>query len=63
VSEKTPFDGSPQDVQLWHDAAAAFVEAGPDRTLVTAEGSSHEIPTDKPALVLKEIEQMAATVE
>jgi pimeloyl-ACP methyl ester carboxylesterase len=62
VSEKTPFDGSPQDVQRWRDAAAAFVKAGPDRTLVTAEGSSHEIPTDKPALVLKEIEQMAATV-
>jgi len=62
LSEKTPFDGSPQDVQHWRDAAAAFVAAGPDRTLVTAEGSSHEIPTDAPALVLAEIEQMAAAV-
>lgn len=62
VSEKTPFDGSPSDVQAWRAAAAAFVEAGPDRTLVIAEGSSHEIPTDQPALVLTEIERMVATV-
>jgi pimeloyl-ACP methyl ester carboxylesterase len=59
VSEKTPFDGSPQDAQHWRDAAAAFVEAGPGRTLVTAEGSSHEIPQDKPELV---IDQVTTTV-
>jgi pimeloyl-ACP methyl ester carboxylesterase len=62
VSERTPFDGSPQDVQRWRAAATAFVEAGPDRTLVTAEGSSHEIPTDRPALVLEQIERTAARV-
>ncbi len=58
VSEKTPFDGSPEDVQLWKDAAASFVQDGPDRTLVTAKGSSHEVPTDDPALVLKEIKTL-----
>ncbi|MEV4351044.1 alpha/beta hydrolase [Actinoplanes sp. NPDC049596] len=58
VSEKTPFDGSPVDVQRWKAAAAAFVKAGPDRTLVTAVGSSHEIPQDKPQLVLEQIEKM-----
>jgi len=58
VSEKTPFDGSPEDVQLWKDAAASFVQDGPNRTLVTAKGSSHEVPTDDPALVLKEIETL-----
>ncbi len=63
VSHKTPFDGSPQDAQAWRDAAAAFTKAGPDRTLVIAQGSSHDVPQDKPALVLKEIEQMAATVK
>ncbi|RQX11445.1 alpha/beta hydrolase [Micromonospora ureilytica] len=63
VSDKTPFDGSPQDAQAWRDAAAAFTKAGPDRTLVIAEGSSHDVPQDKPALVLKEIEQMTATVK
>ncbi|WP_433280975.1 alpha/beta fold hydrolase [Pseudonocardia xinjiangensis] len=63
VAEKTPFDGSPQDAQRWRDAAAAFVAAGPGRTLVTAQGSSHDVPKDKPALVLNEIEQMAATAK
>ncbi|MFJ9033801.1 alpha/beta fold hydrolase [Streptomyces sp. NPDC102274] len=61
VSEKTPFDGSPEDAQLWRDAAAMFAKAGPGRTLVTAEGSSHNIPIDRPDLVLSEIEKMAAT--
>lgn len=61
VSAKTPFDGSPQDVRRWQDAAAAFVAAGPDRTLITARGSSHDVPKDKPALVLEEVEKMVAT--
>ncbi|WP_037911169.1 alpha/beta fold hydrolase [Actinacidiphila yeochonensis] len=60
VSEKTPFDGSPEDAQRWRDAAASFVKAGPHRTLVTAKGSSHEVPKDRPDLVLKEIESMVA---
>jgi len=61
VSAKTPFDGSPQDAQRWRDAAAAFVAAGPNRTLITAHGSSHDVPKDKPALVLEEVERMVAT--
>jgi pimeloyl-ACP methyl ester carboxylesterase len=62
VSQKTPFDGSPQDAQRWRDAAAAFAAAGSGRTLVPAQGSSHDVPKDKPALVLREIERMAAAV-
>ncbi|WP_406357984.1 alpha/beta hydrolase [Streptomyces sp. NBC_01635] len=61
VSEKTPFDGSPEDAQRWRDAAASFVQDGPHRTLVTAEGSSHDVPKDRPDLVFKEIESMVAT--
>lgn len=61
VSDKTPFDGSPQDAQRWRDAAAAFVADGPHRTLTTARGSSHDVPKDKPALVAREVERMAAT--
>ncbi|WP_327172039.1 alpha/beta hydrolase [Streptomyces sp. NBC_01336] len=61
VSEKTPFDGSPEDAQRWRDAAATFVHDGPGRTLVTAEGSSHDVPKDSPDLVLKEIEGMVAS--
>lgn len=62
VSEKTPFDGSPQDAQRWRDAAAAFVGDVPHRTLVTAGGSSHDVPLDQPAVVLEEVEKMAAAV-
>lgn len=60
VSEKTPFAGSPEDAQRWHDAAASFARQAPNRTLVTAKGTSHELPTDRPGLVLKEIEAMFA---
>lgn len=60
VAEKTPFDGSPDDAQRWRDAAAAFTEAEPGRDLVTAEGSSHDIPLDRPELVLEEITKMIA---
>ncbi|MFJ2398711.1 alpha/beta fold hydrolase [Streptomyces sp. NPDC087843] len=60
VSEKTPFAGSPEDAQRWRDAAASFAQEAPNRTLVTAKGTSHEVPTDRPDLVLKEIEAMFA---
>ncbi|WP_406150775.1 alpha/beta fold hydrolase [Streptomyces sp. NBC_01012] len=60
VSEKTPFDGMPEDAQLWRDAAASFAQQAPNRTLVTAKGSSHDIPNDRPALVLQEIQKMAS---
>jgi hypothetical protein len=63
VSEKTPFDGSPQDAQRWRDAAAAFVAAGPDRALITAHGSSHDVPEDAPALVLDEVEKVITTAD
>ncbi|MFF3172642.1 alpha/beta fold hydrolase [Streptomyces sp. NPDC057900] len=60
VSEKTPLEASPVDAQRWRDAAATFAKSGPGRTLVTAEGSSHDVPKDRPDLVLKEIEGMVA---
>ncbi|MFF3444324.1 alpha/beta fold hydrolase [Streptosporangium sp. NPDC002721] len=61
VSGKTPFEDSPQDAQHWRDAAAAFTKAGPERTLITAEGTSHDIAKDEPELVLDQIEQMVST--
>jgi pimeloyl-ACP methyl ester carboxylesterase len=61
VSEKTPFDGSPPDARHWRDAAAEFVKAGPERTLITAAGTSHDVAHDDPALVGKAIGEMAGT--
>jgi pimeloyl-ACP methyl ester carboxylesterase len=59
VSEKTPFDGSPEDAQKWRDAEAAFVAQSPtNRTLTTAVGSSHEVPVDRPDLVIEEVKDM-----
>ncbi|GGN00499.1 alpha/beta fold hydrolase [Streptomyces fuscichromogenes] len=60
VSEKTPFGGSPEDARRWRDAAASFVRGAPNRTLVIAKGTSHEVPTERPDLVLKAIEDMFA---
>jgi pimeloyl-ACP methyl ester carboxylesterase len=60
LSAKTPFEDSPEDAQRWRDAAATFVKAAPNRTLVTAEGTSHEVPADAPHLVIREIKKMAA---
>ncbi|MFM9598665.1 alpha/beta fold hydrolase [Streptomyces turgidiscabies] len=60
VSEQTPFPGSPVDARRWRAAAASFAGEGPGRTLVTAKGSSHEVPTDRPDLVLKAVEAMVA---
>ncbi|MFD6422430.1 alpha/beta fold hydrolase [Streptomyces sp. NPDC060198] len=57
VSEKTPFDGSPEDAQRWRDAAASFVRQAPNRTLVTATGSSHDVPKDRPDFVVEQIEK------
>jgi pimeloyl-ACP methyl ester carboxylesterase len=59
VSSKTPFD-SASDAQLWRDAQTAFAAKAPNRTLVVAEHSSHDIPRDRPEVVLKAIEMLAA---
>ena len=58
VSAKTPFD-TPEDAQLWRDAQAQFAGAAPNRHLVVAQHSSHEIPIDRPDVVLKAVDDMA----
>jgi pimeloyl-ACP methyl ester carboxylesterase len=57
ASSKTPFD-TPEDAQLWRDAQAQFAHAAPHRKLVVAEGSSHEIPADRPETVIKAVVNM-----
>jgi pimeloyl-ACP methyl ester carboxylesterase len=60
VSEKTPFPTAP-DAQAWRTAQAEFARAAPNRHLVTAARSSHDIPVDRPDIVEAQIEAMAKT--
>lgn len=61
VSAKTPFP-TPVDAQLWRQAQQEFVSAEPNRRLVVADRSSHDIPIDRPDVVIKTIEDMANRV-
>jgi pimeloyl-ACP methyl ester carboxylesterase len=62
ASAQTPFPTSPPDAQAWRAAQAEFAEAAPDRRLVTAAHTSHDIPLDNPGLVEAQIEHMVNTV-
>jgi pimeloyl-ACP methyl ester carboxylesterase len=59
VSAKTPFETSPEDAQRWRAAQSAFAAAAPNRTLVVATNSSHDIPVDRPDVVIKAVDDMA----
>ena len=61
VSSQTPFPTSPPDAQAWRTAQAEFAKAAPNRRLVTAARSSHDIPLDRPGLVEAQIEAMVKT--
>lgn len=59
VSEKTPFD-DPADAQWWKDAHAQFARRAPNRRLVNAVGSSHDVAHDRPDVILSAISDIAA---
>ncbi|MGP9503911.1 alpha/beta fold hydrolase [Specibacter sp. AOP5-B1-6] len=59
LSESTPFPAG-DAAELWRAAAAQFVNAADNRTLVTADKSSHNIVTDRPDVVLAQIETILA---
>jgi pimeloyl-ACP methyl ester carboxylesterase len=59
VSEKTPFD-EPADAQWWKDAHAQFARRAPNRRLVNAAGSSHDVAHDRPDVILSAIADIAA---
>ncbi|MFJ6216165.1 alpha/beta fold hydrolase [Streptomyces sp. NPDC092296] len=61
VSEETPFPTSPSDAEAWRTAQGEFAEAAPNRRLVTAAHSSHDIPVDRPDIVEAQIEAMVNT--
>lgn len=61
VSSQTPFPTSAPDAQAWRTAQAQFAKAAPNRQLVTAAHSSHDIPLDRPDIVEAQIEAMVKT--
>jgi pimeloyl-ACP methyl ester carboxylesterase len=58
VSAQTPFPTSPPDAKAWRAAQSAFAAQAPNRHLVTAAGSSHDVPVDRPDVVEAQIEAM-----
>jgi pimeloyl-ACP methyl ester carboxylesterase len=62
VSSQTPFPTSPPDASAWRTAQAQFAAAAPNRRLVTAAGSSHDIPLDRPDIVEAQIEAMVKSI-
>lgn len=60
VSEKTPFE-TPEDAQLWRNAQQEFVKGAPNRDLVTAAKSSHDIAGDRPDVIVTAVGQMLKT--
>jgi pimeloyl-ACP methyl ester carboxylesterase len=62
VSAATPFPDSPEDAQRWRDAQASFAAAASNRRLVVAEASSHDVPVERPDVVLDAVQGMVTTV-
>ncbi|WP_215910193.1 alpha/beta fold hydrolase [Streptacidiphilus fuscans] len=61
VSSQTPFPTA-LDAGLWRAAQQEFVDAAPNRRLITAEHSSHDIPIDRPDVVIGAVQQMVDEV-
>lgn len=59
VAEKPPLE-DPADAQWWKDAHAQFVKRAPNRRLVIAKGSSHDVVHDRPDVVSTAISDIAA---
>ncbi len=60
-SADTPFP-TPEDAQLWRQAQQDFVHAAANRNYVLAERSSHDVPLDRPDVVIKAVEDLAKQV-
>jgi pimeloyl-ACP methyl ester carboxylesterase len=58
VSEKTPF-ATPNEAQWWRDAHAQFAQAAPNRRLVVAERSSHDVAHDRPDVIIQGVVDLA----
>lgn len=54
VAENPPLP-DPADAQAWRDAHALFASKAPNRPLIVADKSSHDVVTDRPDVILKAI--------
>lgn len=54
ASATTPFPAG-QDAQAWRAAQASFAAAAPNRHLVTAAKSSHDVPLDRADVVVSQV--------
>ena len=59
VAERPPFE-DPADAQWWKDAHAQFAKRAPNRRLVDAPGSSHDVAHDRPEVIFNAIAEIAA---
>lgn len=59
VAERPPFE-DPADAQWWKDAHAQFAKRAPNRRLVDAAGSSHDVAHDRPDVIFSAISEIAA---
>lgn len=59
VAEKPPLK-DPADAQWWKDSHAQFAKRAPNRRLVDAAGSSHDVAHDRPDVILTAISDIAA---
>ncbi|PRY10743.1 alpha/beta fold hydrolase [Kineococcus rhizosphaerae] len=62
VSERTPMPAGSPDAEAWRAAQQHFADAAPDRTLVTARDSSHDVALDRPDVVEQQIGDVLAQV-
>ncbi|MBD0742253.1 hypothetical protein BG418_12270 [Streptomyces sp. CBMA152] len=61
VSAQTPFP-TLTDARLWRQAQQEFVAAAPNRRLLAAERSSHDVPVDRPDVVISAVQDMVNQV-
>ncbi|NNC12562.1 alpha/beta fold hydrolase [Planctomonas sp. JC2975] len=62
VSASTPFPAGP-DADAWRAAQEAFAAQAPNRTLITAAGTSHDVPLDAPGLVAEQVGTLFTTLQ
>ena len=55
IVAETPPLPDPADAQAWRDAHAVFAGKAPNRTLITAARSSHDVAKDRPDVILDAI--------